>query len=357
MAKRKTTSRRNTSSKKKAPTKKTGTRILPLLIIVIIVVGLWLAATYSLNNFNPSDNVAQSKETVHPGSKTPEKKHVQERSSSSKPGEQPSDDNLEKAKSIKSPKLEVNETINDDVPQYSDINDYYFTTAFDFAWPKYDMEEQIVEHEGFTLSYDEKYEQPIWVAYKLTKERLENKVAKRTDNFREDPNISSESATLNDYKKSGYDRGHLAPAADFSYSKESMSSTFYLSNMSPQLPNFNRGIWKILEEQVRSWATQNNELFVVTGPIFQGKPKDKIGRNKVGVPTHYYKVILDIQPPEVKGIGFILEHKKYADPKSFFTYAVSIDKVEEMTGLDFFPNIPNNLEDEIEENLYVNRWK
>ena len=106
---------------------------------------------------------------------------------------------------------------------------------------------QIVYHNGFSLQYSEQREQPIWIVYELIKEEVVSKAISRTDNFRPDHSIKTGSATLADYKASGYDRGHLAPAADMGHSKESMSDSFYLSNMSPQVPQFNRGIWKKLE--------------------------------------------------------------------------------------------------------------
>ncbi|MDZ7792136.1 MAG: DNA/RNA non-specific endonuclease [Spirochaetia bacterium] len=125
-----------------------------------------------------------------------------------------------------------------------------------------------MRHTGYTLSYSEEHEQAEWVAYKLTIEELQGDV-ERTDNFREDKKVDTETASLSDYRGSGYDRGHLAPAADFSWSEEAMSDTFYLSNMSPQKPGFNRGIWRSLESQVREWAIRDKALLVVTGPVFE----------------------------------------------------------------------------------------
>lgn len=243
---------------------------------------------------------------------------------------------------------------NKSLPVYTKDDNYYYASSFDFAWPAYDQKDAIVEHTYYTLCYNEKTEQADWIAYKLTKVNLENAKFKRKDNFRKDPDVKTTSATPEDYKGSGYDRGHLAPAADFTWTKEGMSESFYMSNMSPQEPGFNRGIWKKLEENVRKWAKSNEEVFVVTGPIFKGK-NEKIGKNKVVVPDQYYKVVLELTGKEVKGIGFILDNKKSSE--ALKTYAVSIDQVEGITGLDFFPNIPDALENKIESTFNYALWE
>ena len=250
-------------------------------------------------------------------------------------------------------KEETKET-NPAVPEYKDVDEYYFTNSFDFAWPSYDVDDLVVEHEGFTLSYNEKLEQADWVAYKLEKKNLDQAKFKRKDNFREDPLVRTGSATPGDYRKSGYDRGHLAPAADFTWSKKALDHTFYMSNMSPQEPGFNRGIWKKLEEQVRDWARDNQIVYVVTGPIAD-KRKGRIGDNKVTVPKYYYKVVLDIQEPELKAIAFLMENEK--SNKDIMDFAVTVDRIEAMSGLDFFPSIPDEMENRLEKSIDENLWK
>jgi len=142
----------------------------------------------------------------------------------------------------------------------------------------------IVEREGYALGYIEKHEQPAWVIYRMTKAEAITKAAKRGNDFREDPAIPTGSATLADYRRSGYDRGHLAPAADMAFSERTMSESFYMSNMSPQKPAFNRGIWKDLEEQVRQFAISEHDIYVVTGPILPETKTVTIGANRVTVP-------------------------------------------------------------------------
>ena len=191
----------------------------------------------------------------------------------------------------------------------------------------------LIKHTGFSLYYSEVYEQALWVAYELTKDET-NKVFDRSNNFLVDPLVESGTANDGDYSRSGYDRGHLAPAADMGWSATAMAESFYYSNMSPQIPGFNRGVWKRLEELVRTWAVENNSVYVVSGPVLtEGLPT--IGGNGVSIPKYYFKVILDYSEPDIKGIGLILPNASSEEPLQHF--AVTIDSVEHLTGLDFFP--------------------
>ena len=166
--------------------------------------------------------------------------------------------------------------------------------------------------------------------------------------------VKSETACNADYLHSGYDKGHLAPAADMGWSATAMKESFYFSNMSPQDPSFNRGIWKRLEELVRDWAIQNNTIYIVTGPLLStGLPT--IGANKVSIPKFYYKVILDYTEPEIKSIAFIMPNAGSKD--NLQRYAVSIDNVEKATGIDFFPSLPDEQENKIEKELCVACWQ
>jgi len=211
---------------------------------------------------------------------------------------------------------------------------------------------QVVHHLGYSLLYNEQHECPSWVAYELTAQETQ-RAFERTNKFLQDPFVASETADDYDYKGSGFDRGHLAPAADMGWSEVAMKESFYYSNMSPQVPGFNRGIWKKLEELVREWAQEYKAIFVVTGPLLhEGLPT--IGHNDVSVPKYYYKVLLDYSDPEIKGIGFILPNASSGEQLS--QYAVSIDSVEKVTGINFFPLLPDNLERTIEKTVCVECW-
>lgn len=212
---------------------------------------------------------------------------------------------------------------------------------------------EIIEKEYYTLKYNEKFEQAEWVAYELTRDEVLGPT-KRKDTFKADPSIDTGSATLDDYKGSGYDRGHLAPAADMKMSSKSMSDSFYMSNMSPQAPGFNRGIWSLLESYVRTWAYENESIYVVTGPVLTNNGYPTIGNNEVAIPEYYFKVILDIIGDEIKAIGFILPNEKSS--QKLEEYAVTIDEVEDFTGLDFFHLLEDNYEYALESVIDVGEW-
>jgi endonuclease G len=205
--------------------------------------------------------------------------------------------------------------------------------------PTAQLGKQVVKHTYYSLSYAEAYEQAEWVAYELTKSRVLGNHEDRDDDFRSDPLVRSGSADPDDYKRSGYDRGHLAPAADMAFNTTAMSESFFMSNMSPQEPGFNRGIWKELEELVRDFAVGCGHLYVVTGPILKNNTNGSIGRrNKIAVPNSYYKVLLDVTGKDHKGIAFVLPNA--SSSRSLSSYAVTIDEVERLTGIDFFPTLP-----------------
>lgn len=209
-----------------------------------------------------------------------------------------------------------------------------------------------VDHTYFSLEYSEEHEQAKWVCYQLTSNMV-NGTVERTDNFREDYKIKTGSASLQDYKGSGYDRGHLAPAADFTHDYIAMSESFLMSNMSPQNPSFNRGIWSQLESTVRSWAGNYGIIHIVTGPVLSSYVT-KIGPNRVSVPEYYYKAILRIKDDDYMSIAFLIPNSKGV--KGVQEYAVSVDQIETLTGLDLFHEIPDNFENEFESRVDINAW-
>ena len=212
--------------------------------------------------------------------------------------------------------------------------------------------DQIIYHTYYFLSYSEEDEQAEWVAYKLTSENIDGDIS-RTDNFRADNNIKTGSAQKSDYYKSGYDRGHLAPAGSMKINYKSMSESFFMSNMSPQKPGFNRGIWKKLEAKVRSFTEINDSVFVVSGPILDN-PLGSIGGNEVTIPRAYYKTLLGYKNGKAKGIAFIMPHESSSNDISYF--AVSIDSVEEITNIDFYQKIDKKIQDEFEKNDDMTLW-
>lgn len=222
------------------------------------------------------------------------------------------------------------------------------------GYPLTTTTDTIRSYKGFDLGYNEQFEQASWVAYVLTRGEIESGYVDRTNNFRPDSTIATGSASLKDYRGSGFDRGHLAPAGDMKWNQIAMSESFLMSNMSPQAPSFNRGIWKRLEEHVRSWAIEKDSLYVITGPVLE--PIDSfIGENEVGVPGLYFKVLVDLSPPNHDFIAFLLPNTGSSDDLD--DYAITVDSLEVITGYDFFASAPDQLGiDWLEKHLDLDRW-
>lgn len=219
--------------------------------------------------------------------------------------------------------------------------------------PKSKSKLEIIRHSYYTLGYAEEFEQAAWTIHRLDTKMIVGK-AKRANKFNPDPLVSSESATDADYKNSGYDRGHLIPAADMKFSQAAMTETFFYSNMSPQNQDFNRGIWQDLEEQVRSWAEIENEIFVITGPVLkQGLPV--IGANQVAVPEAFYKIVARFDGKKNKLIAFLIPNR--GSDLSYSKFAVPVDKIEQLTGLDFFAVLPDNQENVLEKQVDLKNWQ
>ena len=222
------------------------------------------------------------------------------------------------------------------------------------SYPKFKKEKlQIVQHKTYALGYSEKYEQALWVQYELTARQLRNKRVPRSHDFRPDPKVETKSATPYDYSHSHYDRGHLLPSADRRFSYEAQSETFFMSNMSPQLHSFNSGIWNFLEQQVRRWAKKEERLLVITGPAFI-KIIDTIGKEtKIPVPSHFYKIIVDLTPP-YKAIAFLIPHRNRLS-RNYFDYQVSINEIEEKLNAEFLPALSPSLKKRLKNQK--ERWE
>lgn len=215
-------------------------------------------------------------------------------------------------------------------------------------------QEQVIRHEGYTVSYNSDYRIANWVAYELTGKEAKSSKASRSNKFVPDPEVKGATATNEDYTRTGYDRGHLAPAGDMKWSAKAMRESFYLSNICPQKPGLNRGIWKELEEQSRLWAKESGSLLIVTGPVLDGELK-RLGKNRVGIPKRFYKVICTIVDNEYQGIGFLFDNRDY-DKMPLKSMAVTIDAVEKETGIDFFPALPDEAERRMESVVNSSVW-
>lgn len=236
--------------------------------------------------------------------------------------------------------------------QKSEKLEKQWSKRFRLEIPEVNFEDAIVEHEGYSILYDETHEQASWVAYELTSAETQ-KLFQRTNIFLVDNEIKSGSSNSSDFYGSGFDRGHLAPAADMGWSKAAMKESFYYSNISPQRPGFNRGIWKSLEKLTRSWAAKYGRIYVVTGPVLRAD-LPSIGPNEVSVPNYYYKVILKYNAEAKDGIGFVIPNKKAKQNLKHF--AISINNIEKITGINFFPKLNEIEEKSIEEKVCLDCW-
>ncbi len=208
---------------------------------------------------------------------------------------------------------------------------------------------ELIEHTYYALDYNETHEQANWVIYFAEY----SGATSRNDRFKADPLVSTQSSQLEDFKNSGYDRGHLAPAADMSISTTAMTESFYLSNMSPQNPSFNRGIWKELEALVRNWSVAENTPFdlVITGPILKDDSCGTIG-NHVTIPCSYYKIYANVET--CSSIGFVLKNEASNQPLTHFS--TSIDDIEVLTGIDFFASLSADIQLELESQKDSTLW-
>lgn len=213
--------------------------------------------------------------------------------------------------------------------------------------PRYESSRggQIIKHLGYTVSYDADFKTPQWVAWELTADKAQG-TEPRASKFQPDPEVRGAQAYTTDYTRSGYDRGHMAPAADMKWSKQAMTESFYLTNVCPQNSNLNRGDWKDLEELEREWAISYGSVSITAGPIYRTKRPKRIGANQVAVPDAFFKVLLIGYPKAPKAYAFIFANVAGSHPLTY--YQVTVDEAERQTGMDFFPTLPVKVQERIE---------
>lgn len=213
--------------------------------------------------------------------------------------------------------------------------------------------EQILKRTGYVASYNKTTLLPNWVAWHLTAERTEGSAKRSGVDFAEDTEVPEPRATDWDYYNSGYDRGHMCPAADNKWSKKAMEESFLFTNMCPQNGNLNRGDWNEMEMACRKWAKKYGDLYIVCGPIlYKGKHKT-IGKNNVVVPEAFFKVVLRTGD-NPQAIGFIYKNTSGNRPKD--SYVNTVDEVERITGIDFFPSLPDDVEKKVEAECDLGLW-
>lgn len=214
--------------------------------------------------------------------------------------------------------------------------------------------EQRIEHTAYTVGYNPRRLIPNWVAYCLETEEVTGN-SSRSDKFLPDPLVKGYAVVTKDYSGSGYDRGHMAPAGDMRWSEESMRESFYMTNICPQNHNNNAGDWKDLEELVRGLARRYGSIYICCGPVVTDE-KTTIGKQcRIVVPQAFYKVLLRRKTDGGwTAIGFVMPNE--AGNRPLMTYMLTVDEVEEMTGIDFYPALPDGIENEVEAAYTVADW-
>lgn len=201
---------------------------------------------------------------------------------------------------------------------------------------------------GYTLSYNNAYKTPNWVAWELTRQET-NGNEERKNRFIPDPDLPEPRAEHSDYTNSGYDRGHMAPAADMKWSKKAMEESFYMSNICPQNQKLNRDDWNDLEETCRGWARKYGTVYIACGPIYDRESPKRIGEHKIAVPDRFFKVVLIYNRKNPLAMGFLFENK--AHHQKLENYLTTVDGIEQITGLDFFSKLPDSIENRIEAQI------
>ena len=246
-----------------------------------------------------------------------------------------------------------NQSVEEQVAEQPSTTEVDSLVAYELVRLNNNQPEQVIEHIGYTVSYNPTWLVPNWVAYELTVAETDGE-QERSNHFKPDPLVEGDPVVTSDYSKSGYDRGHMAPAADMKWSEQAMRESFYMTNMCPQLHNLNAGDWKDLEELARSWAQQYGNIYIACGPIVEAD-YPTIGKNHtIAVPAAFYKVFLRQTNKGWTSIGFIMPNQ--AGNRPLMTYMMTVDEVEAQTGLDFFYNLPDSIEAQVESDYNISDW-
>jgi len=213
----------------------------------------------------------------------------------------------------------------------------------------------LLKYSAYDAGYSVEDVQPAWVGYRLNRNRVGGS-AERANKFQRDPRLRGLDANDRDYAGSGFDKGHLVPAADMAWSVQSMMESFSYANVSPQLPGFNRGIWKRLESQVRDWAAtltvdDTVGLWVWSGPVI-GEHSTLSNAGRLRIPNAFYKVVY--HPAEERVAALLLPHS--SSKASLVGYLVSVDSLEKVTGMDFLRGLPEKMEARLESHACASCW-
>lgn len=215
------------------------------------------------------------------------------------------------------------------------------------------VEEQLLTRTSYIVSYNKDTKCPNWVAWRLTREHANGDIARIGNAFHEDSEVPSPRAQNTDYRKSGYSRGHMCPAGDNKWNRDVMYETFLLSNVCPQNANLNSGLWNQIEISCRLWAEKYGDIYIICGPMyFKSNEMQYIGEDNVAVPDAFFKVILCLNEP--KCIGFICRNTDGNKKKDM--YVNTLEQVERLTGLHFFPDLNEKIRKNVESHADLSDW-
>ncbi|MBO5633028.1 MAG: DNA/RNA non-specific endonuclease [Aeriscardovia sp.] len=272
-----------------------------------------------------------------------------------------SDDNDEELETIEysgdinevQPLSSAYHVIEDENPHQTKRNDSTISTndILFVETPQF-LQSQILRRKAYTVSYNKETRCPNWVAWHLTAEHADGSL-KRHNSFREDEDVPRPRATLDDYKRSGWSRGHMCPAGDNKWDELAMEESFLLTNVCPQDERLNSGVWNRIEMDCRQWARKYGEVFIVCGPVLLKREHETIGKNRVVVPEAFFKVVLCMKD-KPKAIGFVIRNNEGKKKRDMFVN--SVDEVERITGYDFFPALPDEVENVIEAKADIKEW-
>lgn len=213
----------------------------------------------------------------------------------------------------------------------------------------------------YSAEYDCTKKHTRWVAYTFDNVNKQKNTS-RTDDWGQDPNVPAAYRTYSSDYNSPYNRGHLVASADRYLTREANQQTFYYSNMSPQIISFNGGVWNTMEEKVRSWASNissSDTLYVAKGGVIDGTIADgtllEYTGNQVAVPRYYFMALLFLKGGQYKAMAFYIDQKNYSS-STISSYAISIDALEQKTGIDFFHNLPDAIETTVEATYNPSDW-
>lgn len=216
------------------------------------------------------------------------------------------------------------------------------------------LSHQTIQYEGFTVTFSPRHHQPAFVAWEIDAEKAVAEVADRKDsNFRPDDNVDG-CPTLADYRRSGYDRGHMAPAADMKWSKQAMDDCHYLTNICPQHSALNGGPWATVEKNTRRWTQRFGQLYIIAGPILNDILSETIGDSGVTIPNRFFKVIIAPYADTPMGIAFLMPNRQFEGGAQ--ATVTSIDNIEAITGYDFFAALPDDIEEYVEQQHTLAPW-